>query len=405
MKISEEKKGDEGSMVGINLGAICNQSCLFCLAVDGKEMYPRLTFDAAMEVINGHIERGGQSLMFTGGECTLHPNFVEIVAATVKDKRVTSLNIMTNGVRLGDKEFFDSIIAVDPEEKVSFSFSLHGSTAELSREITRGQKGDFERTCAAMKYALQSDRSVDVAILVLQQNYKSLPGYARFIIKEFPKISGVSFGYPLLCGNARINQDRIYVKFSEMGPYLREALRLLLENGINAVTAAGAPMPLCATPGIEEVAVRPLVNWARRYIGTATSGRLNSFKNEDELLPKVKPEQCKRCVINDACVGVLTSYMDIFGSDGIMPTTMASFKGPIIKGQSLAECLPKLDKTKLNLIILSGDSAVSGLYGFPNKEIGVVISEKTKSSFQKTARNIKTQVKKKSKVKKSKRDF
>lgn len=373
MKISEEKRGDEGSMVSVNLGAFCNQNCVFCLAADGKEVYPRLSRDEAVKVIESYLDQKGKNLLLTGGESTIHPDFVEIIGEVLKDDRVRSLNIMTNGVRLGDRSFFDAVIAADSKKKISFSFSLHGHNPRLSESITRGQKGDFKKTCTAMHYAIQGSYNADVAIIMVEQNYRYLPDFARFIVNEFPGIGGVSFGYPLLFGNAEINKDFIYAKFSDIAPYLKEALSILLAKGIRAVTAAGAPVPLCAIPGVEEVSVRPLIEWRRRYIGTATSGLLNSLKDEDTIIPKIKPEQCAECVLNDACVGVLKCYADIFGSDGVIPVTIGSFQGPIVKGDSLSECLPKLDKTKLNLIVLSGGDDNAGLYGFPDGRIGVVV--------------------------------
>ncbi|HQA96067.1 MAG TPA: radical SAM protein, partial [Candidatus Colwellbacteria bacterium] len=170
MKISEEKRGDEGSMVSVNLGAFCNQNCVFCLAADGKEVYPRLSRDEAIKVIESYLDEKGKNLLLTGGESTIHPDFVEIIGKVIKDDRVRSLNIMTNGVRLGDKSFFDAVIATDPKKKISFSFSLHGHNPKLAESITRGQKGDFEKTCAAMHYAIQGGYSADVAIIMVEQN-------------------------------------------------------------------------------------------------------------------------------------------------------------------------------------------------------------------------------------------
>ncbi|HQA96308.1 MAG TPA: hypothetical protein PLN18_02990, partial [Candidatus Colwellbacteria bacterium] len=224
------------------------------------------------------------------------------------------------------------------------------------------------------------------------QNYRHLPDFARFIVDEFPGIGGVSFGYPLLFGNAEINKDFIYAKFSDIAPYLKEALNIFLAKGIRAVTAAGAPVPLCAIPGVEEVSVRPLIEWRRRYIGTATSGLLNSLKDEDTIIPKIKPDQCAECVLNDACVGVLKCYADIFGSDGVIPVTIDNFEGPIVKGDDLSKCLPKMDKTKLNLIVLNGGDDNPGLYGFPDGKIGVVIRE-NKSQAKTKSKNRRKSVK------------
>lgn len=368
--IQQSEQGDEKTMVGINLGAYCNQNCVFCLAADGREVYRRLNLGESLDVVRERLSHGARELMFTGGEMTINPDFIEIISETLKDPRVKSLNLMTNGVRIGDKDLFDALIKTDPCRKISFSFSLHGSSEEVTRHVTRGQDGDFAKTCAAINYAIQSGRSADIAFIIVEQNYRDLPTFADFIVKSFPKIGGISFGFPLFFGNAEINKDWIYVRVSNFAPLLSRAIKILSDNNIEVVTAAGAPLPLCAVPGVEEVSVRPLVNWQRKYIGTATSGKLNAYK--DENVPRVKPVECDGCVLRDACPGLLKEYSEIFGSDGVDPVTIDKYKGPVIEAIALEDALPKLHKTKVNLIVLSGADASPGVYVFPNGEIGIV---------------------------------
>jgi len=365
---------DEGTMVGINLGTFCNQNCTFCLAKGGHDAFPRLGLDEALEVIDRYVSAGRSNLMFTGGEITIHPDFLSIIRAALDDSRVRSVNLMTNGTVLSNRSLFDALIKSDPVgNKLSFSFSLHGHTKEISESITRGQEGDFEKTCEAMRSAIESGHNADVAFIILEQNYRYLPDYAKFILNSFPGMGGVSFGYPLLCGNAKDNKDWIYAKFSDIAPYLREAIKIIDDGGMRVVTAAGAPMPLCAIPGMEEVSVRPLIEWNRNFLGTATSKRISAHKDEDKLTPKIKPDGCSSCVINAACVGVLESYFDIFGSDGINAVTTSGFNGPIVEAKSINEALPELDKKKLNLVVLDDNETDPGLYVFPEGKIGVII--------------------------------
>ncbi|MDD4930808.1 MAG: radical SAM protein [Candidatus Colwellbacteria bacterium] len=377
---NERKTNDDNSMVGINLGDYCNQNCLFCLAADGKETFPRLKAEESIEMIKGYIDNGGTDLMVTGGECTINPDIVEIIAATVADDRVHSLNIMTNGVKLSDKKFYDDISAIDPKRKISYSFSLHGPNSDISESITRGQKGDFKRTCDAIETAIKDGRSTDIAFIILEQNYKHLPEYAEFITKSFPAVGGISFGYPLLCGNARVNKDSIYAKFSEIAPYLAKAIEILESAGIKTVLAAGAPVPLCVLPGVEDISVRPLIEWHRRFLGTATVGLLNAHKDESSKSPKMKVEACEKCVLNGACEGVATSYHELFGADGIDPVTIKTFKGPVIRAYDKEISEDKLDQKRLNIVIIEDDGEDDQLTSLENGSIAIVIRDREGNS-------------------------
>ena len=198
-----------------------------------------------------------------------------------------------------------------------------------------------------------------------------MPEYARFVAEKFPKISGVSFGYPILCGNAQINKDWIYAKFSNIGPYLSEAVKILNDAGIRTVTAAGAPFPLCSVPGMEEIIVRPSIVWQKNYIGTATNGHLSEYRHEDKRLPKEKPPICDKCVLKSACIGLYSSYIERFGADGADPIRWENFKGPKFETDKIGDILDQLDNIKLNLVISKEDSP--GMYCFDEQKIAVVI--------------------------------
>lgn len=378
MEISDIKKdGGSGGMIGINLGVYCNQNCTFCLVGHGREDFPALRKEDAMKVVKGYLDQGYGygTVMFTGGEPTLNPDFFEIVSETLADPRVSHINLMTNGSKL-TKDLFDKLTEIDKEKKISYSFSLHADTPELSKLITRDDGSGFDGTCKAIKMTSEAGFVTDVAIIILEQNYKTLPDYARFMVKNFPKIAGVSFGYPILCGNAMDNKDWIYAKFGDISGYLGEAIEILMKAGIRPVTAAGAPFPLCSVPGVEEVVVRPFIEWQKQYVGTATNGRLTEYKYEDDRLPKEKLEICKECVLNAACIGLYKTYIEMFGGEGISPVKIETYKGPIFRSKNIDDIADDLSETKLNLVILDDDSQDKpGMYEIGGKKMTVAINK------------------------------
>lgn len=120
---------------------LCNERCRHCYLDDPKANAETgiLRFDIWGKVIDEIAEMGCMNVLVTGGEPTLHPDFIEICRYIVNKGML--LDIFTNALDISD-ELFDDIVALLPN---TVSFSLYGGTPEFHDWITQ-VPGSFERS-------------------------------------------------------------------------------------------------------------------------------------------------------------------------------------------------------------------------------------------------------------------
>jgi cyclic pyranopterin phosphate synthase len=88
----------------ISLTDRCNFRCVYCMPAVGMQFTPRpelLTSDELMLVVRAAAAAGFQKLRLTGGEPTLRPDLVELVAAMKAVPGIEHIAMTTNALRLG----------------------------------------------------------------------------------------------------------------------------------------------------------------------------------------------------------------------------------------------------------------------------------------------------------------
>lgn len=124
--------------VMIDLTSACNQNCVFCyrsgpatLMPDGK---PKFLERDNLERICGQLkESNAVSLTLTGGEPTLHPDFIE--AVRIVKEFGFFLTVVTNGSHIAENEIDRLAELLDPEyDRVELSFNA--ATAQVFQSIT-----------------------------------------------------------------------------------------------------------------------------------------------------------------------------------------------------------------------------------------------------------------------------
>ncbi|MGZ8430107.1 MAG: tetraether lipid synthase Tes [Candidatus Deferrimicrobiaceae bacterium] len=94
------------SLANVNLTSRCNLSCAVCFADANRNRY-ELSFEQAVEVLRRLRDQRPApafAVQFTGGEPTLHPRFLEIVAEA-RTMGFSHLQVATNGIRFADPDF------------------------------------------------------------------------------------------------------------------------------------------------------------------------------------------------------------------------------------------------------------------------------------------------------------
>ena len=138
--------------LNIEVGVLCNNRCVFCYQkgyrgipgfpklVPGEEIRARMRWARA----NDYDE-----VSFTGGEPTVRPDFLELVAYA-RELGFRWIAITTNGWRLARPDFF---AAAAEAGLTSIGVSIHGPTAEIHDAAT-GHDGSFVRAIQTVRNAM-----------------------------------------------------------------------------------------------------------------------------------------------------------------------------------------------------------------------------------------------------------
>jgi len=326
----EERKT---SQLYINLDEKCNQGCVFCVVKgSNKGKFGSMTTQEAKEIIKDFAEKEGKSIVFTGGEPTLRNDLPEIIKFIQQFQNIQSVSIITNGVRLSEKEYLKKIIKADKNKKISFCFSLHSHKEKISDLLTNTKQG-FQKEISGLNNVIKTRRNISIYQVITSKNYQDLLAFSKFLNKKYPEIKDVTFAYPFPQGNALLNKW-IYVEFSKLRPYLLKALRFLEKNKYTINIAACGQFPLCIIPGFEEKVLIPLLKGKEEISGVVGEKSFHEFEmaSSDWIDQyKGKNKKCKECLLNFYCQGFWKEYIEMFGFDGIQSITQKNFKGKTIK--------------------------------------------------------------------------
>lgn len=100
-----DRFGRAHTYLRISLTERCNLRCRYCMPVDG--LVPRhsshlLSFDEIERLVRLSARMGVTRVRLTGGEPTIRPDLVELVARLVSIPGITSVGLTTNGMRLAE---------------------------------------------------------------------------------------------------------------------------------------------------------------------------------------------------------------------------------------------------------------------------------------------------------------
>lgn len=343
----------------VNLGAQCNEDCSFCLIKGNEHNFPAISLNEAKRVIRNFAKSGGSTIILTGGEPTLRDDLPEIVAFTESLEGITKVSIITNGVRLGEEEFFSKLIAADVRHKLHFCFSIHSHLKEVLEKITQSEN-TFKKSWQGLSAAIKAGMAVSVYHVVVRDNFQYLPDFGKFLRDNFPAVRSVIIAYPFPQGSA-LKNTWIYVPFSELKPFLTQALRFFEDNKYNVDVAACGQFPLCVISGFEEKVVKSLAWSEEMIVGVVGQDVFHEFEWGSESCVshyKNKKDECQSCIMNRYCQGFWKEYIALFGFDGLEPVNFERFQGSKIKtslvNQSGFQRVVKaLSPNKFNVIKLS----------------------------------------------------
>jgi MoaA/NifB/PqqE/SkfB family radical SAM enzyme len=288
-KIAEHEDAAHEKRNWVRLTFDCNDHCVFCLDAHAHDGEIRDRADVKAQILDGR-RKGATRLILSGGEPTIHPNFVDFVRLG-RLAGYTKIQTVTNGRLFSYKEFIDRAI----EEGLSeITFSIHGPNAKVHDALV-GTKGAFDEELQGLKNALANGRPiVNIDIVINRANVRHLPEMLRMFtemgVKEFDLLQVIPFGRAFTDG-----KDTLFYDLEEAKPYLQEALAYSKRDDVHIWMNRFPPQHL---EGYEHLIQDPY------KLNDEVRGRKEEFArllDGGEWLDCREPARCKYCYLQRLC--------------------------------------------------------------------------------------------------------
>ncbi len=152
----------------------CNNNCSHCYNARPRN-YPELNLEEWKQVIDRVWAQRIPHLVFTGGEPTLNPNLIELVAYAESQGLITGLN--TNGRKLADPEFVQALVDAGLDH-VQITFESHD---QAIHDRMVAAKGAWAETVAGIRNVLASRLYVMTNTTLLTHNSPGMEATLQFL--------------------------------------------------------------------------------------------------------------------------------------------------------------------------------------------------------------------------------
>ena len=189
----------------------------------------------------------------------------------------TEFLILTNGRIFSVWEYCKKLMDTIPDFTI-LGIPIHGSSACVHDYITRVD-GSFVQTKRGIQNLLKLGIRIELRVVVSRLNIKDLSNIAKLIKEELEGVEYVSIMAMEMTGNAKKYQDDVWISYSEAFNGVRNAVKLLIESGIDVKLYN---FPLCTVD---------------KKFWTLCEKSISSDKVR-------YTEECNQCKQKDACGGV-----------------------------------------------------------------------------------------------------
>lgn len=339
---------DLNERLHVDIGAFCNNNCLFCMEEDRAGRQERVGLMTPEDVfLILESNRFRREVMFVSGEPTLNPNFLTYVrkARTLGYEKV---GVISNGQRFAHEPTARRLVAAGLNHVI---ISIHGPDARTHDALTR-TPGSFVNTLQGIRNLSALSRKTPLQLntsTVLNRRNSTPDALDALVSLLSPLVHQMVFNIMQPFGRGETHFERLMLRYEEMAQRLAdffarhagEELPIYLVDIPYCVTH-GKGIPDSARGFIEryvhyeisrEEPAEPSPSAGDQSGGAAMkqaaleggqTGELPehlSARHRDgqEKTFKVKPESCETCIYSALCDGIWMNYVRHFGLEEFQP--------------------------------------------------------------------------------------
>ena len=269
---------------------------MFCAADTAAGRDETVTSAELIAVLDAHPPADWPTVNIHGGEPTLRPDFLELLAQ-IRTRGYQRVILQTNAIRMSNQAYAEAVhrIGVDV-----FVCGFHAADPATAARITRNPKA-YDLALRGFERIKQGGATLRVTTVVCAENVTDLPAVASLCAAR---------GVDHLNFSALQPQDFArgsLVPYDVCRPYLTEAVEVARAAGL-VVTLEG--VPYCTCPGLEALHV----DWRSQNLKVTfhdlTIDNFNAFLN---ATTRVRTAACGACLLRAECGGVYRDYLDVHG--------------------------------------------------------------------------------------------
>jgi len=273
----------------IRLTKICNNKCLFCLDKDCQDGSIIPLSQIINELKKGHYNEKCNRVVLSGGEPTLHPDFIKIIKIS-KKIGYNHIQVITNGRIFYYNDFLKESVKSGLNE---ITFSIHGHTPN-EHDLLTGIKGSFYQTLTGIINAKKINNLIISSDIVVNKiNVDSLLKIIKLLyrvgVDEYDLLHIMPFG------RAWENWKILNYKPEEKKDIFREVFKFVEEIKGHVWTNR---FPLSFFDEENEKYMQHPIKLLDEIRGREEI--LNKFLFSS-IQPPCKGERCNFCVLNQFC--------------------------------------------------------------------------------------------------------
>lgn len=291
--------------IDLKTGFSCNNRCIFCVQGKKRDIHRNKTTEELEELLQEGRTRAA-SVVLTGGEVTIRHDLPHLVAYA-KKLGYEVIQIQTNARMFAYTAFAQRIIDAGVTE---VSPAIHGPTAEVHDALTCSS-GSFDQTVRGTRVLVKAGIPILMNSVITRQNFRLLPETARLFVSLRVRQFQLAFVHAL--GTAGENFDEVVPRYSEIAPFVHEALDIGISAGITVMTEA---IPYCFMRGYEQYVAERIIPDTTIYDAESTLENYTTYRLTEG---KLKGPPCESCRMSAECEGPWREYPEHFGWDELDP--------------------------------------------------------------------------------------
>jgi len=280
----------------------CNSRCIMCTNPSdfrAKDPYKHYSFKKLKKRISGiriFDNKGNlidDKIILTGGEPTIHPDFLKIFSFIRKKFPQLIIEFDTNGRRFYYASFVKEVLSFG---RMNIYISLHGFDKKSHDAVTR-TPGSFLQTVKGieniLKYKNLGLHELELRIIITKLTYQYIEKILKFIKEDFPQVDRIVVIFMEMEGQAGDNFKIVGLTYSQFQKFIPKIAKWIPKFK----EFRFYHFPLC-------VIERSLWKYVWRTLPAY----------EITFLPR-----CKTCFYKRYCLGIHKDYLEKIGQKEFKP--------------------------------------------------------------------------------------